>query len=65
MKPFFGAVSDFAFLKAQYGSLAGRKTDYVGFQIPVPQPVVGAARDKRIAFLGLANCFFRDLARFA
>src|SRR5205807_2049735 len=65
VKPFFGTISGLAFLKAQHGFPTGRKIDFVGFQIPVPQPVVAAAGNKRIAFLALAKCFFRALARFA
>ena len=65
VKPFFGAISGLAFLQAQHGFPTGRKIDFVGFQIPVPQPVVDAAGNKRIPFLALAKRFFRALARFA
>ena len=54
-EPLVGLVADLALVVAEHRLPARREVDLVGAEVPVPQPVVGAAHRERVALLALAQ----------
>jgi hypothetical protein len=61
VQPLARAVADVAPGEAQHRLPARREEHAVGHQVPVPQPVVGAAHREGVALLGVAQLVLGDL----
>ena len=61
-EPFLRRIADFLVVIAQHFLPAPREEDAVLLQVPVPQPVIGARRGQRIAFLAAPQGFLARLA---
>ena len=54
VQPFLGAGTDFMILVAQHTFPSERKESFPGCQVPIPNTVSGAGKDKGIALLDFA-----------